>query len=122
MNSIEYMKNVKRTESPNFSVSNKRFSVSNKRLVHGAIGCCTEAGEIMDIIKKSLFYSRGIKKWDLVEEIGDMLWYIGILCDELEISFEEIMDMNIKKLKERYSKQFTKKDEQIGIIKKKKKQ
>jgi len=104
MNSIEYMKNVRRSESPN-------FDMINKRILHASIGVCTEAGELADIIKKSLFYKRQIDRWNLIEEIGDLFWYLGLICDELDITFEEIMDMNIKKLKERYPNQFSIKDE-----------
>ncbi len=105
MQSKEYMENVKRTESLN-------FNASNTRLLHGAIGCCTEAGELMDVMKKSLFYGREIDRWNLIEEIGDMFWYLALMCDELDYTFENVMDMNIAKLKKRYPKQFTKSDEQ----------
>lgn len=105
MNSRQYMKNVRRSESPN-------FEVINERLLHGAIGCCTESGELLDAIKKSLFYKRKLDRWNLIEEIGDIFWYLGLMCDELDITFEEIFNINIKKLKERYPEQFTEKDEQ----------
>jgi len=108
MNSIEYMKNVKRSESPN-------FKMISKRLIHGAIGICTEAGELTDVLKKALFYNRTldyIDLWKLEEEIGDIFWYLGLMCDELGVTFEEVMDKNIKKLKERYPNQFTEEDEQ----------
>lgn len=105
MNSKEYMFNVRRSESPS-------FEVVSERLLHGAIGCCTESGELLDVIKKSLFYKRGIVEWRLIEEIGDIFWYLGLMCDELGITFEKVMDMNIKKLKERYPEQFTEQGEQ----------
>lgn len=105
MNSKEYMYNVRRSESPS-------FEVLNERLLHGAIGCCTESGELLDVIKKSLFYKRGLNTSHLMEEMGDIFWYLGLMCDELGIAFERIMDMNIKKLKEQYPEQFTEQDEQ----------
>ena len=46
------------------------------------------------------------KLWKILEaikeEVGDLMWYVAILCDELKLSFEEIWEMNIKKLKIRY--------------------
>ena len=99
MRSEDYIKLVKRTESPT-------FGDVNQRLMHGVIGCVTEAGEMMDAMKKSLFYGRTLDKDNLKEEIGDVFWYLGILCDELGVTFEEIQSMNIKKLRKRYPEQF----------------
>jgi NTP pyrophosphatase (non-canonical NTP hydrolase) len=105
MTNEEYVKNVKRTESPN-------FNLINERILHGAIGICTESGEIMDAVKKSLFYGRKLDEVNLVEELGDLFWYIGIVSDALGISFEEIMERNINKLRVRYPKQFEPEKEQ----------
>jgi len=105
MNSTEYMKNVKRSESSN-------FQNINRCILHGAIGVCTEAGELMDVIKKTLFYNRLLDIKNLKEEIGDIFWYLGLICNEIGITFEELMDMNIRKLKVRYPNQFKEKDEQ----------
>lgn len=105
MKPSDYIKNVLRSES-------HIFNVPSERLLHAAMGCGTEAGEILDVLKKALFYGKSITKWALTEEIGDMLWYLGIFCDELNVSFEELMEMNIKKLKNRYPEKFTIQDAQ----------
>ena len=99
MTSEDYIKLVKRTESPT-------FGDVNQRIMHGVIGCVTEAGEMMDAMKKCLFYGRTLDKDNLKEEIGDVFWYLGILCDELGVTFEEIQSMNIRKLRKRYPEQF----------------
>lgn len=111
MNSKEYMDNVQLLNSP-------YCESIDPDLIHGAIGCGTEAGEIQNVIKKAIFYKRPIKKWDLVEEIGDMFWYLGLLCRTLDISFEEVMEMNIKKLRQRYPEKFTMEAEQNRDYKK----
>lgn len=105
MNSTEYFKNVHRTESPN-------THAVPIRILHGAVGICTEAGEVMDTVKKSMFYGRWLDKTNLKEELGDLLWYMGLMCSELGVSFEQLMDENIRKLKARYPEQFTQADEQ----------
>lgn len=46
--------------------------------LHGAIGMVTEAGEILDIHKKNLFYGKEVDKINLVEELGDFMWYLAI--------------------------------------------
>lgn len=95
----EYIKNVKRTESPN-------FAVADPRLLHGAIGCCTEAGELLDAVKKCLFYNRVLDHINIEEEIGDLMWYVALVVDACGFDFDSILDKNIRKLKARYPEQF----------------
>ena len=77
------------------------------RILHGAMGITGEAGEIMEMLKKHLNYNRELDLLDLKEELGDICWYMAIILDELDSSFEEIMYINIKKLSKRYSKGFS---------------
>ena len=100
MNSAKYIEQATRTESPN-------FNMIDVRILHSAIGICTEAGELLDNVKKASFYNRPLGIWNLQEELGDIFWYMALLCSALGCTFEEIMDKNIKKLKERYPEQFT---------------
>lgn len=101
----EYIQNVKRSES-------SHYHPIPSRILHGAIGCCTEAGEILDVMHKAIFYERSLDRMNLKEEIGDLLWYIGILCDSCGWSIEEVMEQNIAKLRIRYPEQFSKRAEQ----------
>jgi len=48
------------------------------RILHGAIGMMTEAGEILDIFKKHIFYGKPVDVVHLKEEIGDFFWYLAI--------------------------------------------
>jgi NTP pyrophosphatase (non-canonical NTP hydrolase) len=43
------------------------------------------------------------------EEIGDLMWYIGVFCKKNNLNLEEIMETNIKKLAARYPDKFTQK-------------
>ena len=76
-------------------------------VLHGTIGICTEAGEILDAIKKSMFYGKPIDKVNIKEEIGDVMWYIAILCREFNLEMEDVLQTNINKLKARYPDKFT---------------
>lgn len=99
----EYIEAVKKTESINFE--DIKFRIANNhfiRLDHAAKGMCTEAGEFLDVLKKYEFYGKELDNVNLKEELGDVLWYIGIACDELGITLEEVMQTNIKKLHKRY--------------------
>lgn len=100
MNPTEYIEGVKRSESHEYKEPNSRF-------LHATLGCVTEAGELADIMKKSIFYGKSASIMEIKEELGDQLWYIGVMIDELGSSFEEIMEMNIAKLKIRYPEKFT---------------
>ena len=107
MNPKEYIKNVLKTESSDFPEIGKRLNtVKSIRLLHGSIGVATESGELLDAIKKHLFYGKPLDEVNLKEEIADCLWYISVMLDELDSSFEEVMETNIEKLKARYGDKF----------------
>jgi hypothetical protein len=63
------------------------FHISDPKqlnLLHGAIGLCTEVGEIWECLQSEPF-----DRVNMGEEIGDALWYIGILCRELGIALPD---------------------------------
>jgi NTP pyrophosphatase (non-canonical NTP hydrolase) len=105
MTPTEYIKNVLITESTHDPVSSE-FGV-NGRILHASMGTCTETAEMLDACKKSMFYGKTLDKVNLAEEAGDVLWYLAILCDELNITFEELFEVNINKLKKRYGAKFS---------------
>lgn len=107
MNPKEYIEAVKRTESMDFEKIALRLSDKRTiRLLHAAIGLSTEANEFLDAMKKHIFYGKEIDRTNLIEELGDGNWYEGIAIDELETSFQEIMERNIEKLHKRYGISF----------------
>lgn len=102
-----YVKGVLRNESRDFDSIRPRLDGETIRLLHAAMGLVTEAGEFLDALKKHIFYGKPLDKTNLVEELGDTFWYIGVASDVLGISFEEIMQINHNKLFTRYSKGFS---------------
>jgi len=70
------------------------------------MGCATEGAEILDIMKKHVFYGKKLDRDHVIEEAGDVLWYLAILSDELGFSLEEAMEKNIQKLEKRYPEKF----------------
>lgn len=95
-----FTKNALRTESDKF------YQVS-PRVLHSAMGCVTEAGELMDAVKKSVFYGKVLDTVNIREEAGDILWYLAILFDELGTDFETEMERVINKLRVRFPDKFT---------------
>jgi NTP pyrophosphatase (non-canonical NTP hydrolase) len=96
MDAMSYINAALRTEAP-----------SDQRLLHAAMGMCTETGELMDALKKHMFYGKPLDGVNLSEELGDLFWYIAIACDALGTTFEEVWEMNIAKLRKRYPGKFT---------------
>lgn len=69
------------------------------------MGIAGEAGEVLEKWKKIVAYKEGkISTEDLNElkkELGDVVWYIAVLADSLGLSFEEVVQLNVKKLQDR---------------------
>ncbi len=103
MNTSDYSKNALLTESKNYRVLGKE----DMRLLHGAMGLVTEAAEFMDALKKNIYYGKPTDVSNLEEELGDILWYMAILCDTMDTDFSELMDKNIAKLKSRYPDRYS---------------
>ena len=98
-------------ESRDFvALSDRLVSLDEKganieRLLTGAVGINSEGGEIMEIVKKLIFQG---KKWDdetvfhLKRELGDVMWYVMQCLIALDVSIDEIVDINVDKLEKRY--------------------
>lgn len=102
MTPTEYIKNVLITENNDEKSIMVRFDWKTIRILHALLGINTENGELQDQFKKHVFYGRELDKTNLVEEIGDLMWYMALLCNELGVSFEEVWEKNIAKLNNRY--------------------
>lgn len=76
-------------------------------LLHASLGISGEAGELLDAVKKSFIYNKPLDIANAKEELGDALWYIALACRTLNVSFEELMQMNIDKLTLRYPEKYT---------------
>jgi len=108
MNSSTYIENAKKTESVNYeTIAGRLQDKSMIRILHSALGLSTEAGELLDAIKKHVYYGKELDKINLFEEVGDLFWYLAILADELGFSFEDAMKKNNEKLAARYGEKFT---------------
>lgn len=106
MNPSEYIENALVTEGQDFDAQRARLTDRNLRLLHCAMGAATEAGEMLDVIKKAIFYGKEVDTVNFSEEIFDRLWYIALGIHELRTSFEAGMDTNIAKLRARYGGKF----------------
>ena len=71
-------------------------------MIHASLGIGGESGEILDIVKKHAFYGKPLDRMKLLEEIGDLLWYVNLLINDADSDFSEVFEMNIRKLEARY--------------------
>jgi NTP pyrophosphatase (non-canonical NTP hydrolase) len=71
-------------------------------------GLAEEVGEVIGPLKKWRFHGHSLPDHDkLTNEVGDVLYYLVVLCHELGISPEEAMVKNVEKLKVRYPDGFS---------------
>lgn len=71
-------------------------------LTYCTMGLCGEAGEVAEKMKK-LYRDKGGEvtetfKHDIKKELGDVIWYITALAQQLGLSLEEVMEANHRKL------------------------
>ena len=75
-------------------------------LINGVMGLCGESGEAIDIVKKHLAQGHPLDREHLINELGDIAWYLAETATVLGIDLEEVLQRNIDKLKARYPEGF----------------
>lgn len=76
-----------------------------ERLLTAGVGINAEGGEFLEIIKKMIFQGKpwnADNKEHLIIELGDLMWYVAQACMALEVSFDDVVARNVKKLEKRY--------------------
>lgn len=90
----------------NVSKEKKTVSEFDADIIHGIVGIATEATELLE----ALFDMLSGKKLDtvnLVEEIGDLMWYMSLLLRKVDSNFEQAGAINIEKLYKRFPHKFS---------------
>ena len=75
------------------------------RLLTAALGLTAESGEFTEVVKKIILQGKPYNEeniFHMKRELGDICWYLAQACMALDTSFDEIMEMNVDKLKARY--------------------
>jgi NTP pyrophosphatase (non-canonical NTP hydrolase) len=70
--------------------------------LHMAVGISGESGELLDAIKKAVIYRKELDRANVVEELGDLEFYMEGLRQGLLITREETLAANVVKLSKRY--------------------
>ena len=75
------------------------------KLLTAALGLTAESGEFTEVVKKIVFQGKPYNKenvFHMKRELGDICWYIAQACMALDTTFDELIEMNVDKLKARY--------------------
>ena len=110
---MEFVNAVTSEESRDYIPFNSRcFEIQSgddgipiHRLITAALGMGAESGEFTEVVKKIVFQGKPVNEdniFHMKRELGDIMWYFIQACISLDVSPEEIIEMNVEKLKARY--------------------
>ena len=74
-------------------------------MLTGAMGLCSESGELMEIVKKMVFQGKPLTQeshFHMKRELGDIIWYWTNMCRALNLDPNQVIAENVEKLKARY--------------------
>jgi len=89
--------------SKNGSAIMRDLNPTNADLLHMAVGVSGEAGELLDAVKKSAIYGKPLDHKNMVEELGDLEFYMSRIRQIIGVSRDEVLEKNYEKLSKRYS-------------------
>lgn len=83
--------------------------ISDYDMLRNAVyGLNGESGEVIDLLKKHEFQGHDLDHKKIIDEAGDVCWYLALLASALGVSLEQVMQHNIEKLIKRYPDGFDK--------------
>ncbi len=80
----------------------KNFTLEKLNLMHAKVGIAKEAGELLDELNRVIVYDKPLDRDNVIEELGDIEFYMAQLRAMLNITREETLKQNMSKLAERY--------------------
>lgn len=103
-NALPYVHNVEKSCA---NLPNEiDYGKNGTSILHAILGIATEAGELLEAIATG----KQVDKVNLLEECGDVLWYMAMLMQAIGTDFETVAEGNIAKLRKRYPQKFTEYD------------
>ena len=109
---LDFVHGVTSEPSKDFAQLLKRLSeleaeadCDTPHLLTAAFGLCAESGEFTEVVKKIILQGKPYNEdnvFHMKRELGDICWYIAQACIALDTTFDEIIEMNVEKLKARY--------------------
>ena len=78
------------------------MTADEAHLMHMAIGISGEAGELLDAVKKQVIYRKPLDMENVIEELGDLEFYMEGVRQAVGLTREQCLEANITKLGKRY--------------------
>lgn len=75
-------------------------------VLNACLGLAGEVGELNDMVKKWVFHQKELDETHLKKELGDVMWYVALMCQSMGWELDDILQMNIDKLVARYPEGF----------------
>ena len=100
---INYDEFVESLSKPGHHICSELFPEDAHR-IHMAMGIAGEAGELLDTIKKAAIYRKPYDKDNVLEECGDILFYLQGMLNSFGFTLQGAITANVEKLSVRYSK------------------
>lgn len=89
-----------------------KITPQQAELLHAAIGLAGEAGELLDAVRKHIFDGQPLDEDNVIEELGDLCFYLEAACQAIKIKRDDIEEINMAKLFERYKDGYSDKQAQ----------
>ena len=70
------------------------------KVLYPTLGLCGESGEVAEKVKKQVRDGE-FNAHEVAKELGDVLWYLANICNDIGYNLDEIADLNIDKLSSR---------------------
>ena len=99
MNVNEYQKLAMVTKNPDLK--------DRDLLINSVMGLCGESGEVIDLVKKHVSHGHPLNREKLIDELGDVAWYLAECAEAIGVTLEDVLAHNIEKLKKRYPEGFS---------------
>ena len=79
------------------------LSAADCYLIHMSMGVSGESGELLDAVKKHVIYRKPLDVLNVVEELGDLEFYMEGLRQAIGVTRDDVLRANIAKLRKRYN-------------------
>jgi len=89
-------------EYQNLALRTNNTNDFEKNIVASALGLCGESGEVGDTVKKWYAQGHSLNSDNVIEELGDIMWYVSLMAYTLGYTLSEVATINIEKLRKRY--------------------
>lgn len=85
-------------------VEKKIMTYGDERLVENVLGLVGEAGEVAEKVKKLIRDSSRFSNEEIMNELGDVVFYATALANIYGKGLQEVIQLNIEKLDDRQAR------------------